>query len=84
MPSAPSEVEAFHQFLGQKLQNGGCRWSLDESVAEFRAFQSELARFNDSLRESIEQSRRGEAVPLDVEQLKTEIFEELAQEGITD
>jgi hypothetical protein len=80
--SALTEIESFHRFLGEAIQNGARHLTIDESVAEFRAYQEELRRFNKPLQESVEQARRGEARPLDVDTLKDEIRRELADEGL--
>lgn len=82
--SAMTEIESFHRFLSEAIQNGGGHLTIDESVAEFRAWQEELQRFNKPLQESLEQARRGEARPLDVDSLKDEIRSELADEGVSD
>lgn len=79
-----TEIESFHRFLGEAIRNGGRDLTIDESVAEFRAYQEELRRFNQQLEASLEEARRGEAEPLDVDALKAEIQRDLADEGISD
>ncbi|REJ87498.1 MAG: hypothetical protein DWQ34_24805 [Planctomycetota bacterium] len=82
--SLPTEVEVFHRFLGEAIRDGGREMTVEESVAEFRAYQKELARFHEGLETSLDQARRGEAKPLDAEALKNEIRRELRDEGVTD
>ena len=82
--SVLTEVEAFHQFLGKAIRNGGREMTIEESVAEFRAYQDELARFNAGLQKSLQQAQDGDAEPLDAEALKDEVRRELADEGIAD
>ncbi|REJ80636.1 MAG: hypothetical protein DWQ34_13320 [Planctomycetota bacterium] len=58
--------------------------TIDENVAECRAYREERARFNERLQASLEQARRGEIEPMDAESLKDEIRKELTEEGLTD
>ena len=39
-----SELQEFHRYLGQRLENGGTAGTIEEHVAEFRAYQAELDR----------------------------------------
>jgi hypothetical protein len=84
MALTQQEVDQFHRYVSKRLGNGFAGHSLEESLAEFRAYQEELASFRAVLQESIEEARRGEYGPLDVEQMMAEIRAELAKEGITD
>ena len=78
------ELDRFHQFVSQHLQNGATNLSLEEILGQFRAYQDDVARLHRELQQSIEEGRRGEARPLDVDELMAEVREELAEEGITD
>ena len=84
MPVTQQELDKFHRFVSKRLENGVADFSLERWLVEFRAYQEEVVSLNAELQESIEQVRRGEAGPLDVEQLKAEIREVLAEEGVTD
>ena len=79
-----TEAELFHEFIGNKLVNGGKQLSADDLLAEFRANQELLRRFIRETQISVEQADRGEARPLDAEALKRRVRERLAHEGITD
>ena len=83
MATDANELLAFQSFLAAELENGSCV-SLDQVVARFRAYQDESARFRQRLQTSIDQAQRGEAEELDYEVLKTEILDELAEEGIAE
>ena len=78
-----SELEAFHRFLGECLAKGQCEFSVEESVATFRAYQKELGQLREELRPALQQSARGESQPLDVEELKAEVAQALAEKGIS-
>ena len=77
-----SELEAFHQFLGERLKSGRCKCSVEESVHEFRAYQRELERLREEIRPALERSLRGESKPFDPEELKGRITPDLAEHGI--
>lgn len=84
MPATKEELERFHRFVTKRLHNGVASMSLEESLAEFRAYEQEAARFRAELQASIDEAQRGETGPLDVERLKAEVREELARDGITE
>lgn len=84
MPATKAELDKFHRFVSKRLHNGVAAMSLEESLAEFRAYQQEAASFRAELQASIEEGERGEAQPLDVDQFVAEMRERLAQKGITD
>jgi|GEM_PF-3060559 len=84
MKLTQQELDRFHRFVSKRLENGYANLSLEESLREFRAYQEEVASFRAVLQESIDEARRGEYGPLDPEQLKAEIREKLARQGITD
>ena len=52
--------------------------SLEEGLAEFRAWQSELVRFRTGLDQSLRQAAAGEAKILDSEAMKARILERLS------
>ena len=79
-----TELEAFHKFLGERLKNGRCKLSVEQSVEAFRAYQRELQTLRQDLAPALEESARGNSAPLDIEQLKAEVREALAEKGITD
>ena len=79
-----SELELFHQFLSQQLEDHGSDRSPEESVEAFRAYQRDLKRLQGEVRPALERSLRGESEPLDVEDLKARVTKRLADQGITD
>ena len=84
MSVTKQELEQFNRFVSKRLQNGSSKSTLEETLKEFRAYQNEVKELNTELQESIEQANRGEARPLDVDEIKSEIRDQLAQEGIAD
>ena len=54
--SLQGELEAFRQFVGDKVDNGNSAPSLEQALEEFRAYQRDLERFKQDTRESLEQS----------------------------
>jgi hypothetical protein len=78
------ELKQFHRFAENRVQNGSTKLTLEEMLKEFRAYQKETKELQAELQESIEQAKRGEAEPLDIDEIKSEIREQLAQEGIAD
>ena len=65
-----TELEEFHRFIGRHLQNGGTKLTVNESVAEFRAYMEELEHCREAIRPALESSLRGESEPLDMEDIK--------------
>ena len=61
------ELRAFYEFLGTRIGNPAA--TPEDSVREFRAYQEELLRARDVLRESHAEYLAGQARPLDVEAL---------------
>jgi hypothetical protein len=78
------ELELFHRFLGDQLQNGQSDLSPEESVKAFRAYQRDLQRLQDSVRPALERSLRRESQPLDIDDLKARVTKRLDDRGITD
>lgn len=81
---APTELEDFQRFLAEQLESGKTGLSLDECLAEFRARQAELAQLKQAIRPAIERFHRGEGREIDFEQLKQDVTDRLAREGIRD
>ena len=72
------------RFIGQLLENGGVATTVEDSVAEFRAYQEELERCREAIRPALESSLRGESTPLDMEDVKRrgrERFEQRTRSG---
>jgi hypothetical protein len=65
-----TELQEFHRFIGRYLQNGANGLTVDNSVAEFRAYREELERCREAIRPALEASLRGESEPLDMEDVK--------------
>jgi hypothetical protein len=76
-----SELQLFHDFLGQQLAAGGAAASVEGAVDEFRRYQQELAEIRAKLLVAEEQSNRGESAPFDAEASKLALRERLASHG---
>ncbi len=79
---AKAELREFHGFLGRQLDNGGTAMTVEESVAEFRAYQEELRRCREAIRPALEASLRGESEPLNMQEIIDRVTRRLQQEGI--
>jgi hypothetical protein len=84
MHAATTEIQIFHQFLGERLSQFGADFTPEDAVQEFRAYQEELERCRREVELAVEQSRRGESRPLDMGALKAEVRRRLAEKGISD
>lgn len=71
------DLREFHAWLGGQLSNGGGRMTLEESIAEFRAYQQELERCRAEIRLSLDELERGEVERFDVEDIVQAMDEEL-------
>lgn len=74
-----TELEEFHRWLGERLARGKPRFTVAQSVAEFRTYQEERNRLREELRDAVE---HGEFVPLEVESIKAEALSRLRAKGI--
>ena len=83
MATDNTEVDSFRDFLSRR-QNGNNFGSLDEAVGEFRRYQQELADARNKVQVGIEQSNRGECLPLDIDEVVSDVRDRLASDGITD
>ena len=79
-----TELEVFHRFLGDRLNDGKRDLTVEETVEAFRAYQRDLQQLRQEIRPALERSLRGESKPFDAEELKDRVTRQLAEEGITD
>lgn len=79
-----TEIDRFHRFVTERLNNSVAHMTLEESLAEFRAYQAEAESLRAVLRESAAEARRGECGPLDIEEFIREQHEILAREEAAD
>jgi hypothetical protein len=77
----PVERDAFNLFLDERFVGGSGDATLEDALAEFRAYQSDLERLKQKLKPSIEQANRGEAQPLDLDAVLQRVRERTAQQG---
>lgn len=73
-----AEWSTFQDFVHDQLGSEIDEVSLEESLVRFRAYQRELKRLKEKLRNAEEQSARGEGRPLDIEQFKQELQERVS------
>ena len=76
-----SELQLFHEYLGQQLATGGSANSVEGAVVEFRKYQQELAELREKLLVAEQQSERGESVPFDAEASKQALRDRLSSLG---
>ena len=79
-----NEMDAFHRFIGEKLQNGDLQLTLEQALNEFRACQRDLERFQRDTQQSLEESARGESSTLDIEDVVQRGEKRLAEKGVMD
>ncbi|MCH7987604.1 MAG: hypothetical protein IID46_00480 [Planctomycetes bacterium] len=79
-----TDLEAFHKYVGELLKKGKRKMTVEDSLAGFREYQKDLDRLREEIRPALEQSARGESEPLDIEKLKTEVTNSLAEKGISE
>ena len=70
-----NDLECFAKFVQERLNSGLPLESLQESLAEFRAGQSEFVRFQTGLDQSLRQAAAGEAKILDRGAIKARVLE---------
>ena len=74
-----NDLECFAKFVQERVNSGLPLESLEESLAEFRASQSELVRFRTGLDQSLRQAAAGEAKILDSEAIKARVLERVSR-----
>lgn len=74
-----NDLECFAKFVQERVNSGLPLESLEESLAEFRAWQSELVRFRTGLEQSLRQAAAGELKILDSEVMKARILERVSR-----
>ena len=84
MSAGSSELQLFHDFLGQQLAAGGASASVEGAVVEFRRYQQELADLRAKLLVAEQQSLRGESAPFEAEASKQALRQRLASQGRTE
>jgi hypothetical protein len=84
MLSDNSEIQLFHQFLGERLPYFSPGVTPEEAVDEFRSYQAELERCRREIEPALQRSLRGESRPLDMKQIETRVIQRLAEKGIVD
>ncbi|MDA1055295.1 MAG: hypothetical protein O3C40_33155 [Planctomycetota bacterium] len=75
------ENHVFYDFLGRRIERVGGPLTPEESVQEFRLYQAELNRLVEETEPAIEQSKRGQSRPLDVDGLMQRVKDQLAKSG---
>lgn len=78
----PTELEAFHEFIAQRLRSGHFALSPEEAVVQFRAYEEESVRFQRESHRALRESLDGKTSSLEVEKLKREVRERLSKSGI--
>ncbi|MCG8653181.1 MAG: hypothetical protein MI861_25295 [Pirellulales bacterium] len=80
MATDNTEMESFHRFIGQQLENGGSGMTADEATKAFHAYQRDVER----LRSHLQESEDDEGRELDSDALKQRVRSRLSSEGVTD
>jgi hypothetical protein len=76
---AHTELEEFHRWLSEHLARGKPKFTVDQSLNEFRINREQRDRLREELREAID---HGDFVSLDVESIKAEALSRLRAKGI--
>ena len=79
-----NDFQDFQRFIGDKMDVGDSAISLEQALAEFRAYQRDLERFKNDTRQSLQESARGESTPLDIDDVLERGRQRLAEKGISD
>jgi hypothetical protein len=82
--SPMTEAELLHFYLGRRLETGARKEPLEKLLVDFGKYRRELEQFRATLREAEAQCDRGEARPLDLDDIIRRGRERMAAEGITD
>ncbi|MCA9099554.1 MAG: hypothetical protein KDA63_00280 [Planctomycetales bacterium] len=76
----PSEFDAFTAFVDRRYGGDLNNMSLEDALADFRAYERDLARLKAHLQPAIDQADRGEAKPLDIDALLDRVHQRIERE----
>jgi len=79
-----SDFSQFCDFVIQIRNSGAADLTPEQSVQKFREEQEKLRIWNERNAIAQEQTRRGEAKPLDLDAVMSRVRQRLAERGITD
>lgn len=82
MATSISELELFHRFIAEKLDDGGKDMQLDDAIRAFRAYQRELESLRRAVNPALKRSLAGKSKPFDANHLKARVTAKLAKKGI--
>jgi hypothetical protein len=80
----PTDYLDFNRFVVERLSKSDSDISLEESVAAFRAYQSEIARCRRDIQSAINELDAGGGSELDIQSIIARGREMLAAEGVTE
>lgn len=80
----PSDFRDFNRFVTEQLAGRDTELSLEESVAAFRAYQSELACCRDELQPALDELDATGGIALDMNTIIARGKQQLAEEGISE
>ncbi|MDP7066242.1 MAG: hypothetical protein QF637_01340 [Acidimicrobiales bacterium] len=78
------DFREFNRFVTEQLAGRETELSLEESVAAFRAYQSELSRCRDELQPAIDELDAAGGIALDMDVIIARGKQQLAEEGISE
>ena len=85
MATELSELELFHRWVGEQLEEGGTSASIEDALLEFRVSQTPLPpNVQNKLQQSLKEVARGEARELDIEAVIARAMERVGEKGIAD
>ena len=74
-----SQMQAFYDFLGRRIEQREPELTPEECVCEFRLYQQELDRLVRETEPALVQSERGETRPLHVDRVMDRVARRLAE-----
>ena len=81
---SPNDFQDFNKFVTEHLSDHASNLSLEEGVAAFRAYQSELARCREEIKPAIDELDETGGTDLDIDAIIARGKKKLAEEGILD
>jgi len=84
IPQVPTDVQLLYDYLGQRLRDEGDDVSLAQTLADFQEYRRQLKDLRTKIGAAEQSIARGEAKPLDADEVKALARKRLAQQGITD
>jgi hypothetical protein len=84
IPSAPTDVQLLHEYLGKAIAGDQSGMTLDEALTGFQEYYRQLRDLRSKVRQAEDSLARGEGRLLDVDGIIARVRRRLAEQGVAE